>query len=146
MKPQMTTLGLLVIMLTACSAGHGLFSGSGRVPGDHGRLLPKLSCWIDANTKGDSSDVISLAVPAGEHVNCRSAARGLQASLRSGVMNTGYTASVTSPVPVSQLPSQLCRGTLYVPLAVPATAFSYSSGILPDSLNQAVMSALGCNT
>jgi hypothetical protein len=121
----------------ACgSGGTHSASATGRVAGDNGKLLPTLSCWLDASPRtGGENTVISLAIPAGKKVDCDGVADGFQ-----GTLGSNYTVSAVSSVPTNELPRPTCRGSLDGYLA---TAF-YNGSTQTTDMDRTVDAAMAC--
>lgn len=135
-RPLRVAMGVgALLIVSACSSGSGIpVSAKGRVPGDHGKLLPKLSCWIQAaDNSGSGTVVISVAVPAGQKVNCPKLAGVVRAGVHMDYQEATAKASVTSPVPMGQLSgNEVCQGSLTYSSGsssfYSATVFDFGSG------------------
>ena len=94
---------------SAASPGEAHSAATGRVTGDNGKLLPTVSCWVDAgNTSGGDSSVIAVVNPNGGKADCNAVISDLNKSLP-----TGYAASITTPLSQDQMdPSNVtCSGS-----------------------------------
>jgi hypothetical protein len=113
------------VAVSACSSrGTHSASATGRVPGDNGKLLPTISCWIGVSaTSGGYDSVIGVVNPNGGNANCNTVISELDQSLPSG-----FAATVTSPLSKGEMdPSEVgCSGMFY---GDRVTAFiTYSGG------------------
>jgi hypothetical protein len=105
-------LAVTAVGVAGCSSGGALSaSATGKVPGDNGKLLPKISCWIQVESTSPGGDVSVLSVvnPNGGKVNCQSVISELNGSL------DGYAAATTTPLPADEMdPTQVaCSGLYY---------------------------------